>query len=386
MRVAYVLPYLSKPSGWRNHSLAFLKAISRQVEPLIWVARHEKTIAAELLPDYPIYTLPVTQMASMGSISGASHLLRTRWAITRASYPQVDLVHSLEAYPTGLVGDWLAQKVGRPHCITTHGTYGVIWHQSRIDRPIYAAVLRHANMVCPVSQGTADLMRKYFGSAIDPARLRPILNGNDFVSGIPRQAAFAHQPTAGPCLLSVGDIKPRKGQLVSLQAFARLRDKFPSLRYQIVGDFSPANSYYRQIQTFIEEHELAGVELLGGVSASKLRECFEQASIFVLTPQQEGLNFEGFGLVYLEAGAFGLPVVATHSGGVADAVLDGNTGFLVEPGDVDEIALAIAHLLSDPELARHMGQANRDWAEKLTWERNASQYMQVYQEVIGPSV
>ncbi len=184
----------------------------------------------------------------------------------------------------------------------------------------------------------------------------------------------------------MGDIKPRKGQLVSLQAFARLRDKFPALRYQIVGDFSPTNSYYRQIQTFIEEHELAGVELLGGVSASKLRECFEQASIFVLTPQQEGLNFEGFGLVYLEAGAFGLPVVATRSGGVADAVLDGNTGFLVEPGDVDEIALAIAHLLSDPELARHMGQANRDWAEKLTWERNASQYMQVYQEVIGPSV
>jgi glycosyltransferase involved in cell wall biosynthesis len=383
MRIAYVLPFLSKPSGWRNHTLAFLKAISRYAEPLIWVAESEKSIAAELLPDFPLYTLPVTQMASLSSLSGARGLLRSRWSITKANYPQVELVHSLEAYPTGLVGTWLAQKLNRPHLITIHGTYGVIWHQSRIDRPVYSKVLHRANLLCPVSQGTADLMLKYFGQAIDPDRLRPILNGNDFVSKISRQDAFNHQPAAPPSLLSVGDIKPRKGQLVSLQAFAQLKDKFPQVRYRIVGDFSPTNSYYRQMENFITEHDLSNVELVGEVSGPRLQEFFQQASIFVLTPQQDGLNFEGFGLVYLEAGAFGLPVVATRSGGVAEAVLDGKTGFLVDPEDVNGIALAIAHLLSDPDLARRMGQANREWAETLTWERNASQYFQAYQELTG---
>jgi glycosyltransferase involved in cell wall biosynthesis len=137
------------------------------------------------------------------------------------------------------------------------------------------------------------------------------------------------------------------------------------------------------MENFITEHDLSNVELVGEVSGPRLQEFFQQASIFVLTPQQDGLNFEGFGLVYLEAGAFGLPVVATRSGGVAEAVLDGKTGFLVDPEDVNGIALAIAHLLSDPDLARRMGQANREWAETLTWERNASQYFQAYQELTG---
>jgi glycosyltransferase involved in cell wall biosynthesis len=383
MRIAYVLPFLSKPSGWRNHTLAFLKAISRYVEPLIWVAENENSIAAELLPDFPLHTLPVTQMASLSSFSGARGLLGSRWAITRAKYPAVELVHSLEAYPTGLVGTWLAQKMNRPHLITIHGTYGVVWHQSRIDRPVYSRVLQQANLLCPVSQGTADLMQAYFGRSIDPARLRPILNGNDFVSKISRQDVFNRQPADPPSLLSVGDIKPRKGQLVSLQAFAELKDKFPQLRYRIVGDFSPDNSYYKQMENFIAEHELTNVEVVGTVTGSRLQEFFRQASVFVLTPQQDGLNFEGFGLVYLEAGAFGLPVVATRIGGVADAVLNGKTGFLLEPKAVDEISLAIAHLLSDPDLAQRMGQANREWAETLTWERNASLYFQAYQKVMG---
>ncbi len=382
MRVAYVLPFLSKPSGWRNHTLAFLQAISGQVEPFIWVAQNEAAIARDLFPNLPIQTLPVTQMASMSSFTGAGQLLHTRWTIARANYPPVDLIHSLEAYPTGLVGSWLAKKLGRPHLITTHGTYGVIWHRSKIDRPIYRTVLRHASLICPVSQGTARLMRQYFGKSIDPARLHPILNGNDFVTQVPRQEALRRSPAEPPCLLSVGDIKPRKGQLTSLQAFARLKDKFPRLRYLIVGDYSSTNDYFGQIKDFIDAHHLSDVELLGAVSEAKLRDCFRQASVFVLTPQEEGLNFEGFGLVYLEAGAFGLPVVATRSGGVADAVLDGETGFLADSNDIDGIALAIAHLLSDSELASQMGRANRNWAETLTWERNASQYLQAYQALI----
>jgi phosphatidylinositol alpha-1,6-mannosyltransferase len=225
-------------------------------------------------------------------------------------------------------------------------------------------------------------MTQTFNQVIDPSRLRPILNGNDFTSKVSRQKALNRQPGDPPSLLSVGDIKPRKGQLTSLQAFARLKNKFPRLHYRIVGDYSPSNSYYRQLVRFIDEHRLTNVELPGAVTDSELHEYFQQASLFVLTPRQDGLSFEGFGLVYLEAGAYGLPVVATRSGGVADAVLDGKTGFLAEPEDIDEIALAIAHLLSDPDLARRLGQANRDWAETLTWERNASQYLQAYQDLI----
>jgi phosphatidylinositol alpha-1,6-mannosyltransferase len=121
---------------------------------------------------------------------------------------------------------------------------------------------------------------------------------------------------------------------------------------------------------------------LGAVSDTELSHQYQDASVFVLTPEQEGLHFEGFGLVYLEAGAYGLPVVGTQTGGVPDAVREGITGFLVRPGDVDEIAAAALRLLDDPELARQMGRANRRWAEQLTWERNAEEQIQAYRDIL----
>ena len=103
---------------------------------------------------------------------------------------------------------------------------------------------------------------------------------------------------------------------------------------------------------------------------------------FLLTPQQIGLNFEGFGLVYIEAGAYGLPVVGTRVGGVPDAIRHDLTGFVFEPDDPDGIASSIVRLLTDKKLAAAMGQANRDWAETLTWERFAREQAEVYRALL----
>ncbi len=121
----------------------------------------------------------------------------------------------------------------------------------------------------------------------------------------------------------------------------------------------------------------------GAVSEADLQRYYQESSLFILTPQQDGLHFEGFGLVYLEAGAYGLPVVATRTGGVPDAVREGETGFLLEPEDVDGIAAAILRLLKDNELSRQMGRKNRTWAEYLTWERCAQEQFQAYQELLS---
>jgi glycosyltransferase involved in cell wall biosynthesis len=183
-------------------------------------------------------------------------------------------------------------------------------------------------------------------------------------------------------LLSVGDVKPRKGQHISLAAFARVKQQIPDARYWIAGSYNNKD-YYQGLQRFIREQRVQDVQFFGVLTGEELRCCYQEASLFILTPQQEGLSFEGFGLVYLEAGAYGLPVIATCSGGVGDAVEDGVTGILCEPGDVDGIADSIMVLLNDPERSREMGHANRSWAETLTWERNAEEQFQAYQRVLG---
>lgn len=292
----------------------------------------------------------------------------------------VDLVHSLEAYPSGLVGSWLAKKLRCPHVITTHGTYGLIWHEYRADRTLYEGVLKKTALVCPVSQGTADLLHTYFAEALKNTRVHPILNGNDFYKTILSEKALNRQPPTPPILLSVGDVKPRKGQHISLAAFAKIKEHLPETRYHIVGLYKQ-NEYYCQLQQFIADNKLQDVTFLGAISDSELSREYQDASVFVLTPQQKGLHFEGFGLVYLEAGAYGLPVVGTKTGGVPDAVQEGVTGFLANSGDVDGIADSVLRLLNDSELALQMGRANRRRAEQLTWERSAQEQMQAYQDL-----
>jgi glycosyltransferase involved in cell wall biosynthesis len=382
MRVAYVLPYLQTPSGWRNHSTSFINAIREHVTPVLLVPAADEEVARQLFPEDPVFTLPVTQQASLSNRAGIKRLTEAYRAVQNKRLPDVDLVHSLEAYPTGLVGSWLAQKLKVPHVLTTHGTYGVIWHERRLDRLAYQQVLRRAKAICPVSHGTAGQMKRYFKRALRKTQVCPILNGNDFYKTVPRAAALERKFPETPTIISIGDVKPRKGHDVSLAAFAKVQAQLPQARYFIIGHYQE-NDYFRDLQRFIAENEVKNVTFTGTVSEEALRNYYETASLFVLTPQQVGLQFEGFGLVYLEAGAYGLPVVATRTGGVPDAVKDGITGFLREPGDVDAIAQAMLRLLTDIPLARRMGRANRQWAETLTWESYAKEQLDVYQKLLN---
>lgn len=382
MKVAYILPSLQKASGWRSHAIAFLRAIADYASPLLLVPAVDFDEAQQLFPQWPVFSLPATQAAAFGSLQGLRLLLETRLALGRLRLPTVDLVHSLEAYPTGLAGDWLARRLKRPHILTSHGTYGVVWHDSFPDRVVYRGVLRRARMVCPVSQGTARLMTQYFGRDLKSSKILPILNGNDYYQHVPPRLAFERQPPDIPTLLTVGDVKPRKGQHISLAAFTEVKKRLPGARYYIAGRHTN-NDYFQQLREFVSEQKLSEVYFLGAVSDEALQKLYTQASVFVLASQQAGLHFEGFGLVYLEAGAYGLPVIGTHSGGVADAVKEGETGLLVEPQDVSGLAKAMLRLLQDSDLALRLGQANRRWAETLTWERNAREYAQAYQDLLA---
>jgi len=382
MRLAFIIPSLRNPSGWRSHATSFLYAIRSLVEPVLFVAREDYPEAEKLFPGWEISQLPTTQRSAAGSERGTSRLLNCYWHIRRSHFPDVDLVHSLEAYPTGLVGHWLAQRMGKPHVITIHGTYGVIWRERRIDRPLYEAVLRRARMIYPVSNGTARLLQEYFGSAIKTTRIKPILNGNDFWKQVhPSQALDRRMPKI-PTILSVGDVKPRKGYHTCLESYAIVKSSLPSARYLIAGQVRD-NSYNAQLQQTIRDRHLADITFLGALPAEELSRCYQESSVFFLAPQQEGLQFEGFGLVFLEAGAYGLPVVATRTGGVPEAVQDGTTGLLAEPGDYQGLAEALLRLLTEHDLARELGRANRSHAETLTWERNAAEQFQAYQEALG---
>lgn len=385
MNVAYLVPPLSQPGGWRSYAIGFLNAVSRHVTPILFVAREDEAAAEQLFPRFRRISLPAVQY----SFQNRSRRELTRMAaslgaiLTHNSSAAVDLVHSLEAYPAGLFGDWLARKWGRPHVVTAHGTYGVLAVKSRLHRAFYRGVLRRAAALCPVSPFTGEIIRAHFPQAVEHTLIRPILNGNHYYQRIARETALCRQPAATPTILSVGAVKPRKGYHVSLAAFAHLKRTLPEARYWIVGALD-RRRYVDELKADLAEQGIAdGVYWFGKASDEQLHTRYRAASVFLLAPQQVGLHFEGFGLVYLEAGAYGLPVVGTRSGGVPSAICDGETGLVVDPEDAEGLAAALQRLLTDDELNRRMGLANRRWAETLTWEKNAGEHAQLYREILA---
>ena len=116
-----------------------------------------------------------------------------------------------------------------------------------------------------------------------------------------------------------------------------------------------------------------------------LTSLYQQATVFALTPHEAASDAEGFGIVYLEAGAWRLPVVAGQGGGVGDAVVDGQTGLLVDPHDAGAIAEALCSLLSHRQRRDDLAACGQRHAGEHSWDRAAALLEQVVAERVAPS-
>jgi glycosyltransferase involved in cell wall biosynthesis len=167
-------------------------------------------------------------------------------------------------------------------------------------------------------------------------------------------AAATDQRGHGPHLLFVGNLVANKGVATVLEAFIRLAGEHPGLSLTIAG--SADGEIAGELRARAAHAGLADrVALLGFVEREHLPALYRSADVFAAPSQYEG----GLGLVYLEAMACGLPVIATAAGGSAEAIVDGETGLLLQRGDLDETTAAIEMLLGDRELRARMGAAGR---------------------------
>lgn len=233
------------------------------------------------------------------------------------------------------------------------------------------AMLRRVDHVAAISTYTADLVR---GLGVDPQRCTIVPNG---VTPRPASAPVALPDglADGPLLLTVARLVARKGVDDVLDAVAQLVPERPSLRYVVVGD-GPERA---RLEAHAAALGLGGhVRFVGTQSDAALASWYAAADVFVMAPRTQPPDVEGFGLVYLEAGAAGLPVVGTRSGGVPDAIADGETGLLVPEGDPAALAEALRTLLDRPDLRERFGAAGRASAARFTWDATADRLLAIF--------
>ena len=270
----------------------------------------------------------------------------------------IDLVLLDPALPLGLLGP----RLGVPYGVILHGAEVTVPGRLPGARTALARVLRDASIV--VSAGRypeAEGRRVAPDLAIPFVEIPP---GVDTGAVAPlkapeRRAARARLglPATAPIVASVSRLVPRKGMDVLIEAANRLASSYPDLVVAIGGDGRERHHLER-----LAADSLVDVRVFGRVSDDDRAALLGAADVFVMACRNRwgGLEQEGFGIVFLEAAAFGVPQVAGDSGGAPEAVLDGVTGLVVkDPSDPGAVAEAIRTLLADPPLRRRMGRAAR---------------------------
>ena len=197
--------------------------------------------------------------------------------------------------------------------------------------------------------------------------------------GLPAPEASAAPPLAQH-VLCIGRLIPEKGFDLAIAAFASIASRFPSATLVVAGDGPERERLERQVR----EHGITGrVEFLGWVPPERMATVIATSSVVVVPSRWQ----EAFGLVALETALQGRPAVVARVGGLAEVVMDGETGFVVEPEDSAALARAVAALLDDPPLAARMGNAARvRAAEQFGVARYADDYEQLYEHLTRTSI
>jgi glycosyltransferase involved in cell wall biosynthesis len=252
--------------------------------------------------------------------------------------------------------------------LTFHGSEILAFARSPLRRWLAGRLIRHATRVSTLTTYTQELLLERFPHAADKMFLTPGALRTDFAV-VPERAARAKDKIV---ILTVGRLHPRKGQLITLKALQMLPDEVRNrIEYWIVGGRNKGN-YEDKLRAQAAEDTALTVRFFGNIPDAELAEVYDRSDIFALTSVSHGQSVEGFGLVYLEAAAHALPIVAHKIGGVPEAVRDGVTGLLVTPERPAELAAAFEKLIHDLPLRRRLGDAGRVWAARNCWEENAS--------------
>ncbi|WP_019062373.1 glycosyltransferase family 4 protein [Streptomyces prunicolor] len=269
------------------------------------------------------------------------------------------------AAPLGLMAPALRKAGAERLVATTHG-HEAGWAQLPASRQLLRRIGESTDTITYLGEYT----RSRIAGALSPeaaARMVQLPPGVDEKVFHPGSGGAEVRERLGladrPVVVCVSRLVPRKGQDTLILAMPRILARQPDAVLLIVG----GGPYEKELRRLARETGVTdSVRFTGAVPWAELPAHYGAGDVFAMPcrTRRGGLDVEGLGIVYLEASATGLPVVAGDSGGAPDAVLDGETGWVVRGGSPEEAADRIVALLADPELRRNMGERGRQWVEE----------------------
>ena len=271
----------------------------------------------------------------------------------------IDAVAFGAVLPMNLIGSTL----GVPVVVHTHG-FEVAWARVPFLRRLLRRIGRSASVITVIADYTRTYMEQGFGAGAPIHLLRTGVDLDRFNPTVDStEVRKRHHLGEAPLVVCTSRLVKRKGQDTLIGAMGLVRRQVPDAKALIVG----AGPYRRRLEQIADHAGLyqEGVVFAGEVSERDLASYYAAGDVFAMPCRSRwrGLEVEGLGLVYLEAQACGRPAIAGDSGGAPEAVVPGETGFVVPGRDHAALAARLVEVLSDPARARAMGEAGRRFVE-----------------------
>ena len=349
---------------------SFVHELARRLDPerlTVYAPKWEGDAAFDAVQPFEVVRHPTSLMIGGPSVR--------RRAAELASSRQAEVVIFGASAPLGLITPVLRKAGVRRAIAITHG-HEAGW----AALPVARGLLRRIGQETDVVTYLGDYFRVRLAAALTPeaaarmTRLHPGVDAGTFRPDPRARAEIRERYGLGdrPVVVCVSRLVPRKGQDTLLRAWPAVLAAVPDAALLIVSGGPYAASLHRLAE---QAGVASAVRFTGPVPQDELPAHYAAGDVFAMPcrTRRGGLDVEGLGIVYLEASATGLPVVGGDSGGAPDAILEGETGYVVGGRDVGALSARLIALLTDPAGAKAMGDKGRAWVDRdWNWDLIAS--------------
>ena len=316
---------------------------------------------------------------------GMTSFAAVRRALAIHGHEPIDLAVAGLAHPAGAPVALISRRARVPMLVIGLSEEFAPAYRSRLTSRILKFTLSSSRHVIAVSSWTKDNVVKLGGRPEACTIIPPALDAADYIAGAnPESRALARQRfgVSGRVVLTVARLEERKGHDTVLRALSTLGSEFADVRYLVVGEGD--QTVLRELATSL--HLGDRLTILSSLTRTELIDAYAAADVFTMVSRPGPLGeVEGFGIVYLEAAACGLPCVAGNLGGCTDAVEHQTTGLLVDPTDSGAVAEGLRELLSNPDYRARLGAQGRSRVcERFSRTRFDADVLQVLEAVSAP--
>jgi len=348
--------------GIQEYSFQLARELAQRCRITVLAPSHCGSRAFDRAQPFPVVRYPAGHTSLFGATTPTAVPALCVLSGTRAV---------LHGQWTTALGSLLARRLGLidGYFVAAHGRELRTDRLPPAERSLRRIALGGAAAVFPVSRYTADLAR---GCGVPPERIHVVANGVDTELFTPRDKADARRRLGlgqRRVVLTAARLVPRKGVDTVIEAIRAIAPRYPDLAYVVVGDGPDRQRLEALAGPLVGSGR---VLFRGRVPREELPDYHAAADVFAMPAREERDGcVEGFGLVFLEAGACGTAVIGARSGGIADAVEHEVNGLLVQPADAPALAAALRLLLDDDELRGRMARQGLVRARGMTWSRCA---------------